>query len=867
MLSSRLKAISEESHYLESTQATEQSHKPQDGSQSQSSYCLLGIPAETLTGITAYLEPPSLFSLANVNTALYYHVKDDNTWRWAFATRYLGLGHNIILLRRSQLSWRNEFIARFRLERYAVSLSGVMVSFTDLVIRKWEKSRSTSISHAPVPSVISSIHLMSYQVVLSSCLKYGIVARSLPLTGKVYSGYLSAAANDIGLGGIGNPNVEFAPNASTCSMTSRGSSARVIWGFLDGSVALVLADKVMNPWRITSELKRCRVHEEHQGAVSDSAWSTDGLMAVTGGFDGQVKLWVADPLECIWASEVRFNQALPDPCLRVAIAVTQHQGYKIAAVFNSGKIHLWSGRDTETIRSASADQLGQTQIPCPLQGFERDANHHILPVIAALHIDTGVEGATIILIAYKDQPLFYRIRIGIGNGSVETMGFGDPSFGPISSISPCFASEPGESSLVIAGDTLGCISIYDWRTEPASQEPVRPVVKFEAYEDGAAVTAIAWNGMILLTGSSRGSMHAWDGLTFTHLRSFESHSIRRNRHHLQAEEANDQGVKQIVLDASSDMFIACACDRVLAWKASTEKRVERDTSRHVARRTKSGYAKYLGRSNCCEHCLPLNKLMTCAEQVEMKETIKESRRMVEQENESSKRAFAREKEHQAKLEKLGLTEAEALEYVLMLSREEALGRGVVDTNRAISEEGVFDIDESPRSTDHERIASTSSLYRSPSTSSSSSVSTASDQTWNSYSESPVSYGCYGAANPQGVETSSLPLPSSLSSVMPGTTTPTLAEDEFPPISVSPTSSITSGSRSPSSKSPGKSWSSVASPSQARRSTSGPRRFRPVGAVAVKYAHDGEMDEDLQFAMELSLAEAHSRRDLNNLENS
>ena len=132
MLNSRLQAISEESHYLELSRATEQSDKPQHGS--QSSYCLLGIPAEMLTGCTAYLDPPSLFSLAKVNTALYYHVKDDNTWRWAFASRYLGFlspGRNTILLRRSQLSWRNEFIARFRLERCAVPLSGVMVSFTD----------------------------------------------------------------------------------------------------------------------------------------------------------------------------------------------------------------------------------------------------------------------------------------------------------------------------------------------------------------------------------------------------------------------------------------------------------------------------------------------------------------------------------------------------------------------------------------------------------------------------------------------------------------------------------------------------------------------------------------------------------------
>ncbi len=477
-----------------------------------------------------------------------------------------------------------------------------MLTLNSFVIRIWESSRSTSISHVPVPSVISSIHLMSYQVVLSSCLKYGIVARSLPLNGKVYSGYLSAVANDVGLGGIGNPNLEFAPNASTCSMTSRGSSARIMWGFLDGSVALVLADKVMNPKRITSELKRCRVHEEHQGAVSDSAWAVDGLMAVTGGFDGQVKFWLADPLECIWTSEARLHGALPDPCLKVAVAVSLQQGYNIAAVFNSGEIHFWVGLDADKSNSTSADQVKHTLISCPLREFERDAIRDVLPSVTSLHIDTNAEEFNTILIAYKDYPIFYRIRIRTGDGSVDTTAFGEPSFGPISSISPFFATKSGHNSFVIAGDSLGWVSIYDWCSAPASQEPVRPVMKFEAHEDGAAVTAIAWNGVILMTGSSRGSIHAWDGLTFSHLRSFASQSGRRHRHHLQEEEANDQSIKQIILDASKDMFIAYACDRVLAWKAladPTGKRAERNTSRHVTKRTKSGCAKYLGKSSFC----------------------------------------------------------------------------------------------------------------------------------------------------------------------------------------------------------------------------------------------------------------------------
>ena len=256
----------------------------------------------------------------------------------------------------------------------------------------------------------------------------------------------------------------------------------------------------------------------------------------------------------------------------------------------------------------------------------------------------------------------------------------------------------------------------------------------------------------------------------------------------------------------------------------------------------------------------------------MKESITESRRMAEQESESYKRTFTREKEHRAKLEKLGLTEAEALEYVLMLSREEALGKGVLDANRAIGEEGVFDVDESLESTGYERVPSTSSIRRSPSTSS---VSTTSDQTWSSYGGSPASYGRYGAENPQGLDALPSSPTSSVPSMMSATAAPlphvpTLSNDQFPPIAVSPTPSSTSGSesaRSANGMSPSKSWSSVvgSSSSTQSRSVSGPKRFRPVGAGGVKYTSskfhvddDVEMDDDLRYALELSLAEAQSQ---------
>ncbi len=85
----------------------------------------LDIPSENLTHITAYLDPHSLLSLSRVNTQLYAHVKEEHTWRTAFALNFLGIGpegdlsdFKGRLLRRSEPSWRREYIVRYNLRRY-----------------------------------------------------------------------------------------------------------------------------------------------------------------------------------------------------------------------------------------------------------------------------------------------------------------------------------------------------------------------------------------------------------------------------------------------------------------------------------------------------------------------------------------------------------------------------------------------------------------------------------------------------------------------------------------------------------------------------------------------------------------------------
>lgn len=85
---------------------------------------LLAFPAESLTHVTCFLDPPSLVALAKTNKHLNAHVEDDNTWHRAFVYQFLGIAPEgdlynakTLLLRRSESSWRKEFVIRHNLRR------------------------------------------------------------------------------------------------------------------------------------------------------------------------------------------------------------------------------------------------------------------------------------------------------------------------------------------------------------------------------------------------------------------------------------------------------------------------------------------------------------------------------------------------------------------------------------------------------------------------------------------------------------------------------------------------------------------------------------------------------------------------------
>lgn len=125
MLNRLTQASSKDSQHFKSTKSIQNSNI-QHGLQSNTIQILLDVPSETLTGITSYLEPPSLLSIGRVNSHLQQHVNNDNTWRRAFVCQFLGIGpeSNVhdnmksLMLRRSENSWKSELIVRYNLRRF-----------------------------------------------------------------------------------------------------------------------------------------------------------------------------------------------------------------------------------------------------------------------------------------------------------------------------------------------------------------------------------------------------------------------------------------------------------------------------------------------------------------------------------------------------------------------------------------------------------------------------------------------------------------------------------------------------------------------------------------------------------------------------
>ncbi|EJF60236.1 hypothetical protein DICSQDRAFT_147933 [Dichomitus squalens LYAD-421 SS1] len=734
---------------------------------------------------------------------------------------------------------------------------------------------------------------MPHTTLLAASLQYGVVARSYPLSGKVLRGFLDASGTLNGLG-IGNPNAEFSPHVSSIALASEGGTAKVLWGFRNGEVAVTTALRAMDHNRTSgARLVRCRLGDCHEGAVEIVAFASGDegyVFVVSGGADGRVKLWgvKANQLECLWTSN-KGSSLVPDPCVKLAMDLQQGV---IVSGLRSGSILVWIGFNLQSADASDVPALEPRELRIPVPTVSPGAVPLDSPTSPLENLPQEISELRIappndslsLLVASHPSTFFHRLSWNASTGIFDRTLFGDEHMSAVRVVLPVWASRRDERHFVIAGDQLGNIAVFPWDAQPSSSvgdHPVHAVRRFAAHEDGA-VTALARNSAVLVSGSSRGTIKAWDALTFAPLRSFPSPAARPFAG------GEWDPVSQILLER--DAMIVSVGSRVLAWKAGP-----------VGKSTGHGKGKLSTASTRHK-----NGVAKWQQQIEMYRDISESRRELEEEQTHSRRVFGREKEQLSTLAHLGLSEVEAVEYVLMLSRDEEDARRRRRRRRDVAhspfpeDEGVFmaDFDDVPTP-----MATRSSMFGSEASSAmsfrASSFSAHSSPTSGSWADGthsgrslplvvpPSSHHKVQVSprlHPEPMEAGPSTSPMPTRSVSGSGSGPLLPSDleNFPAVSRTPSSASASASGSsasfrgsfPSSpQSVRSAWSTplpslhssqAPSPSPVMGSQSPAQSpIRSLSEVITSTRVQGpasytQEDNDLRFAIELSLAEARSR---------
>ncbi|KZO97558.1 hypothetical protein CALVIDRAFT_73012 [Calocera viscosa TUFC12733] len=587
-------------------------------------------------------------------------------------------------------------------------------------------SRNATVTHVPTHSAMAShLYFPTTQALLSASLTYGIVARSLPLTGRVLKGYLDAHGTFNGLG-IGNPNAEFSVEVSSIALgkegdAQEGSTGRILWGFRNGDVAVTRGVKPSEVGR-TARLIRSAPTDAHRQRVEALAMGQSGTVA-SAGSDGRVKLWdgggSGHTLRCLWVSA-----AAPSGSVIGALCQVQYDGGFVVAASTGGQVLVWHGVDVSTLLAAKDTIHGKTPeviippTPPTAVGTPHDATHlNLQPTTLLLNVVSS--DTAHVLVHYGEADHFWRLRITLpslldtkvdvertkfAGGPVGSITALAASFAPTTPLaassapSPMLPSPPPEPStdtmfemsdiptrsqpqilqvdldayatvrtskarsFIVTGDTLGRICLWDWAANgvspPRQHSPMAkeilsmvPVVeawrKWEAHDDGG-VSALKIRAGLLVTGSSQGSVKVWDPLppndSPAPLRTLPSPSPR-------PQNGNSwEGVTQISFE--DDVIVASVGSRVIAWRGGN------------LGRDKPGKGKGKGRS--------ASRAVSgkFAQQIEMERDITDSRRDLQEEQLVVRTKIVREREQLEKLGELGLDEIGALEYALMLSRDE-----------------------------------------------------------------------------------------------------------------------------------------------------------------------------------------------------
>ncbi|PKI83202.1 hypothetical protein MVES_003079 [Malassezia vespertilionis] len=585
------------------------------------------------------------------------------------------------LRRLDPASWRAEFASRVA------------------ILRRWRKSRTSVILTDPRIATLDALALSaSHRFVLSLSYECSLASRSNAFTGKVAKeflharGFATTAPN-------GQPNMDHSPPCT--ALAADPLASYVVWGQRCGDVGLTAIDWRGQNARGTFQHRTFPRQEAHRAPVSAIAFPIGGesvrqqsgdaaLTFATASADGTVVLWHPKHDAALWRGAVPSSD---EPLGTMDRLAYRSADGILAAGTRSGAVLVWAHIPTKALAAHAIHGRPPVEshvqcitiAPAPFASTQAaDA-----PRISSLVLDTydATKEHISLLVHYTHARFFLRHTLTPASRAVHTTVFGAPSISQITSVhcnfdaraSPPLASQRRstrfqERSFVCAGTASGGIGVWEWDAQAPLDDAwlleehsvhcdaqALPALVLDGHHN--AITALYSTPALLFAGTEDGTIKAFDTLTGTLVRVFNERTARRQparllaNGSLGAEHAARFRVNQIV--AHDELFVAAIGPQVLAWRTQHAADADVPAKRATA-------APRHGRPT---QRLQMRKALDRAAQ--------EEQEILEAEEKERGAIAAQQRMAHSKLQGR-LDEDTALDYALMLSREEAEQTALTD---------------------------------------------------------------------------------------------------------------------------------------------------------------------------------------------
>ncbi|KAG8806526.1 hypothetical protein FRC17_004947 [Serendipita sp. 399] len=546
---------------------------------------------------------------------------DDVVWKLALCSSYLGIppgqehtSPRAFLLRRLETTWKNEYITRYN------------------VLSRWASSATTYVAHRPLLIPVPNIHLLSDgESLLVAPQHFSWVLRTIPSTAKVLKGHFQPT-----LSNQAHPTNDWRPPAAG-AIASHGGMAKIAWGSQAGDVMIKTAQKAMDlkANRRTSVIASGAV-DGHDGLIHHVSWASSATgceFFVTSGEDCRMKIWDAETCTPVWTSDYTwgqpFIQVICDVPTRTAVALTR-----------KGLVAAWSGLPLSGSATGSKSIVSLSAI------VPSDDVPDLATTLNCKLLFDPSPTEPIAIVHSQENLSAWAMAFDFTAGSVRMTRLEGP-LGPIISSCLDISNRKGEQSILMLGDALSQLSIYDLSRNDASigtkltATSVTANVRINTSNSMSSITAIATNRIVVVTGDDVGNISVWNALTLERIRVVMSAELSKD------------GVGVISLVCQGEQLVASVGRSVLHWKTGA---------------TPSRYKKP-GRT--IKASVPRSKVKDV--DVRYRQAIKDFQVELEMTAKKKQPTVYPEREHMAALDSLGLDEASAIEYALMISREEAQG--------------------------------------------------------------------------------------------------------------------------------------------------------------------------------------------------